>query len=296
MSLYVSTGRLQRRHVQSRAMLALCTIAALLAIGVLGLVLFFLAQRGLPSLSLKLLTKMPDEGGVVHSILGTLSILGVASLISVPLGVLGGIYQREAQGKLALTVRFLTDVLNGIPSIVIGIFVYAALVYPISQANPGKGYSGYAGGVALGIMMIPLIMRTSEEMLRLVPSALREASLGLGASRWRTMLSVVLPVARGGILTGILLAIARVAGETAPLIFTILGNEYLPTHKWSGITVPTMDGTIDALPLRLYKYATSADEEQNKIAWASALVLILMVLIMSIAARLATRGRVQEDK
>lgn len=169
-------------------MLGLCSAAALLAIGVLGLVLFFLAQRGLPHLSLKLLTKMPDEGGVAHSILGTLSILGVASLISVPLGVLGGIYQREAQGKLALTIRFLTDVLNGIPSIVIGIFIYAALVYPISQANPGKGYSGYAGGAALGIMMIPLIMRTTEEMLRLVPTALQEASLGLGASRWRTML------------------------------------------------------------------------------------------------------------
>lgn len=296
MSLYVSTGKLRWRHVQSRFMLALCFLAGLVAITVLGLVLFFLAQRGLPHLSWTLLTQMPDKGGVAHSILGTLSILGIASLISVPLGILGGIYQREAQGKLANAIRFMTDVLNGIPSIVIGIFVYAAIVYPLSQAHPGKGYSGYAGGVALGIMMVPLIMRTAEEMLRLVPDALREASLGLGASRWRTMVSVVLPVARGGILTGILLAVARVSGETAPLIFTILGNEFLPTHKAGGLTVPTMDGPIDALPLRLFHYATSADEEQNKIAWASALVLILMVLIMSIAARFATRGRVQEDK
>lgn len=286
MSLYVSTGKRRWRHVQSRFMLALCFLAGLVAITVLGLVLFFLAQRGLPHLSWKLLTQMPDKGGVAHSILGTLSILGIAALISVPLGILGGIYQREAQGKLANAIRFMTDVLNGIPSIVIGIFVYAAIVYPLSQAHPGKGYSGYAGGVALGIMMIPLIMRTSEEMLRLVPDALREASLGLGASRWRTMLSVVLPVARGGILTGILLAIARVAGETAPLIFTILGNEFRGS----------LSGPTDALPLRLFHYATSADEEQNQIAWASALVLIFMVLLMSIAARLATRGRVQEDK
>lgn len=296
MSLYTTSGRLRWRHVQSGWMLSLCALAALAAISVLGLVLFFLAQRGAPHLSLKLLTKLPDQGGVAHSILGTLSLLAIASLLSIPLGVLGGIYQREAQGKLAAVVRFLTDVLNGIPSIVIGIFVYAALVYPLSQANPGKGYSGYAGGIALGIMMVPLVMRTTEEMLRLVPNALREASLGLGASRWRTMLSVILPAARGGILTGILLAIARVSGETAPLIFTVLGNEFLPTRTWRGVTLPILDGPIDALPLRLFRYASSADEEQNNIAWAAALVLILIVLLMSVAARLATRGRVQEDK
>lgn len=268
-------------------MLALCGLAALVGIAVLGLVLWFLASRGLSHLHPSLFRVASGDGeGFAQSIRGTLQILGVACGVTVPLGILGGIYQIEAQGRLSHTVRFLTDVLNGIPSIVIGIFVYAALVLPISLRFPGKGYSGWAGGVALAIMMLPLIVRTTEEMLRLVPSALAEASLGLGATRWRTMLSVVLPAARGGILTGILLAVARVAGETAPLIFTILGNEF----------VGTMDGQLDALPLRLFKYATDVDETHNQIAWAAALVLILMVLCLSIIARLVTKNRLHEDK
>ena len=287
MSLYAADSHVKLRRAQSLVMLSLCTIAALVGIAVLGLVLYFLAARGLSHLNLKLFTVASGDGdGFAQSIRGTLQILGVACAIAVPLGILGGIYQQESKGKFASTVRFLTDVLNGIPSIVIGIFVYAALVLPISQKFPGKGYSGWAGGVALAIMMLPLIMRTTEEMLRLVPNALSEASLGLGATRWRTMLSVVLPAARGGILTGILLAVARVAGETAPLIFTILGNEFMGK----------MDGQVDALPLRLFKYATDVDEKHNQIAWAAALTLILMVLLMSIAARLATRSRMQEDK
>ncbi|WP_395088059.1 phosphate ABC transporter permease PstA [Armatimonas sp.] len=287
MSLYATDSRVKLRRAQSLLMLSLCSLAALMGIMVLGLVLYFLALRGLSHLNLKLFTVASGDGdGFAQSIRGTLQILGVACAIAVPVGILGGIYQQESKGTFASTVRFLTDVLNGIPSIVIGIFVYAALVLPISQASPGKGYSGWAGGVALAIMMLPLIMRTTEEMLRLVPSALSEASLGLGATRWRTMLSVVLPAARGGILTGILLAVARVAGETAPLIFTILGNEFMGK----------MDGQVDALPLRLFKYATDVDEKHNKIAWAAALTLILMVLLMSIVARLATRSRMQEDK
>jgi phosphate transport system permease protein len=287
MSLYAADSHVKLRRAQSLVMLSLCTVAALVGIAVLGLVLYFLAARGLSHLNFKLFTVASGDGdGFAQSIRGTLQILGVACAIAVPLGILGGIYQQESKGKFASTVRFLTDVLNGIPSIVIGIFVYAALVLPISQKFPGKGYSGWAGGVALAIMMLPLIMRTTEEMLRLVPNALSEASLGLGATRWRTMLSVVLPAARGGILTGILLAVARVAGETAPLIFTILGNEFMGK----------MDGQVDALPLRLFKYATDVDEKHNQIAWAAALTLILMVLLMSIAARLATRSRMQEDK
>jgi phosphate transport system permease protein len=287
MSLYAADSRVKLRRAQSAVMLGLCGIAAGIGILVLGLVLYFLAVRGLGHLNLKLFTEASGDGdGFAQSIRGTLQILGVACAIAVPVGILGGIYQVEAKGKFVGTVRFLTDVLNGIPSIVIGIFVYAALVLPISQAYPGKGYSGWAGGVALAIMMLPLIVRTTEEMLRLVPSALSEASLGLGATRWRTMLSVVLPAARGGILTGILLAVARVAGETAPLIFTILGNEF----------IGKMDGQVDALPLRLFKYATDVDEKHNEIAWAAALVLILMVLCLSIVARLGTRNRMQEDK
>ncbi|MBB6052175.1 phosphate ABC transporter permease PstA [Armatimonas rosea] len=287
MSLYAADGRVKLRRAQSLFMLTLCSLAALVGIFVLGLVLFFLAQRGLGHLNLKLFTVASGDGdGFAQSLRGTLQILAVACAVAVPLGIMGGIYQQESKGTFANTVRFLTDVLNGIPSIVIGIFVYAALVLPISQAFPGKGYSGWAGGVALAIMMLPLIMRTTEEMLRLVPSALSEASLGLGATRWRTMVSVVLPAARGGILTGILLAVARVAGETAPLIFTILGNEFMGK----------MDGQMDALPLRLFKYATDVDETHHQIAWAAALVLILMVLCLSIIARLSTRNRMQEDK
>jgi phosphate transport system permease protein len=286
-SLYLADNRIKLRRAQSLVMLSLCGVAALIGISVLLLVLYFLAARGLSHLNFKLFTVASGDGdGFAQSLRGTLQILGVACGIAVPLGVLGGIYQLEARGKFAHAVRFLTDVLNGIPSIVIGIFVYAVLVLPISQAYPGKGYSGYAGGVALAIMMLPLIMRTTEEMLRLVPSALAEASLGLGATRWRTMLSVVLPAARGGILTGILLAVARVSGETAPLIFTILGNEF----------VGKMDGQVDALPLRLFKYATDVDETHNQIAWAAALVLILMVLCLSITARLLTKSRMQETK
>lgn len=301
MSLYALDSHARLRRAQSAAMLGLCAAAALLAAGVLGMVLFFLAKNGLPHLRLSLLTRVPDNldvkaGGVLHSIVGTLSILGVAAALSVPVGILGGVYLVEGRGRFAATVRFLVDVLNGIPSIVIGIFVYAALVYPVSQLHPGKGYSGYAGGVALAILMVPLIVRTTEEMLRLVPPTLREASLGLGATRGRTMLAVVLPAARGGILTGVMLAVARVAGETAPLLFTVLGNEFLTTHRWGPATVLTMDGPVDALPLRLYRYATNADVDQNGIAWATALLLILIVLVLSVAARLATRGRLSEEK
>ena len=287
MSLYVADTRLKLRRFHSTLMLTLCGVAALLGISALGLVLYFLLVRSVPNLRFKLFTVASGDGdGFAQSIRGTLQILGVASLIAIPLGIMGGVYQQEAKGRFANTVRFLTDVLNGIPSIVIGIFVYAAVVLPISRAAPGKGYSGYAGGVALAIMMLPLIMRTTEEILRLVPSGLAEASLSLGATRWRTMIAVVLPAARAGILTGILLAVARVAGETAPLIFTILGNEL----------IGKMNGPVDALPLRLFKYATDVDDTHHQIAWAAALVLITLVLLMSVAARIATANRMQEQQ
>jgi phosphate transport system permease protein len=235
-----------------------------------------------------------------QSILGTLTLLFLASLVGIPLGILGGIYQVEARGPFASAVRFLTDVLNGVPSIVIGIFVYAVWVHPTAQRNPGTGFSAFAGGLALGIMMIPTVMRTTEEILRLVPFSLWEASLGLGATRWRTMWSVVLPAARGGIITGVMLALARIAGETAPLLFTVLGNEFLTTQpvRVAGQTLqlPTLNAPIDALPLRIYNYATAVDPDQQRQAWAGALVLISLILILSIAARFATRNSVLEDK
>jgi phosphate transport system permease protein len=193
----------------------------------------------------------------------------------------------------------MTDVLNGIPSIVIGIFVYAVWVYPVSQSNPGKGFSVFAGAFALGIMMIPLIMRTTEEMLRLVPGTMREASLGLGATRWRTMWSVVLPIAKGGVITGIMLSLARVAGETAPLLFTILGSEFYPSMQpvnflGMSFSIPVFNEPVDALPLRVYKYASGPDTDQNNQAWATALILISLVLIFSVAARFATKSNIEE--
>jgi phosphate transport system permease protein len=304
-TLQDSSARLRYRKGVNTLMLVLCCVSAGVALLVLGLVLYFLASQGARSINLSLFTKLPDAvnvgtGGMKQSILGTLVLLFLASVIGLPLGILGGIYQNEARGRFASVVRVFTDVLNGIPSIVIGIFVYAIWVYPIAQKFPGQGYSAYAGGIALGIMMIPTVMRTTEEILRLVPVALREASLGLGATRWRTMWSVVLPAARGGIITGVMLALARIAGETAPLLFTILGNEFLQTHpvKMAGreFSIPTPNAPIDALPLRIYNYATSVYPEQQRQAWAGALVLITLILVLSIAARLATSSKVLEEK
>jgi phosphate transport system permease protein len=304
-SLLGSPNVVARRKLVNAVMRLLCYAAAALGLLVLGLVLYFLASRGLSYLNLNLFTKTPDavnpaQGGMKQSILGTLTLLGLASVIGLPLGILGGIYQVEAKGPFAATVRFFTDVLNGVPSIVIGIFVYAVYVYPMAQRGQGQAYSAYAGGIALGIMMIPTVMRTTEEILRLVPFAMREASLGLGATRWRTMWSVVLPAARGGIITGVMLALARIAGETAPLLFTILGNEFLQTHPVAvagrTLNLPSLNAPIDAMPLRIYNYATSVDPEQQKQAWAGALVLILLILALSILARMATRSKILEEK
>lgn len=301
-----STGNVAGRKLKNIVMLMLCIIAAGLAILVLGLVLFFLLSKGFSSLHVRLFTQLPDnidtsKGGMAQSVFGTLVLLGVSSAIGLPFGILGGIYQIEARGKFASLVRFFTDVLNGIPSIVIGIFAYAAVVAPLAakaalEHKAAAGFSAYAGGFALGILMIPTVMRTTEEILRLVPFSLREASLGLGATRWRTMWSVVLPAARGGIITGVMLALARIAGETAPLLFTIFGNELFETHKVAGVSIPTLTSPIDALPLRIYKYSQDVDPNHNAQAWAAAVILITLILVLSIAARLATRGNMQEEK
>jgi len=293
------------RKFMNALMLRLCTLGAVLAVVVLGLVLFFLVSRGMTALTPHFFTATPNHdnekaGGMAQSIFGTLVLLFIASCIGLPFGILGGIYQVESRGKFASTVRFLTDVLNGIPSIVIGIFVYAVAVAPVAKVSHGSGFSAQAGGLALGIMMIPTVMRTTEEILRLVPFSMTEASLGLGATRWRTMWSVVLPAARGGIITGVMLALARIAGETAPLLFTILGNEYFSTHRGHILgfhtQVPTLNAPIDALPLRIYNYAMGVDSDQQHLAWAGALVLILMILLFSIAARVATRNKFMEEK
>jgi phosphate transport system permease protein len=271
---------------------ALCVVAACIVIAALGFVLVYLLIEGFRALRPSILFEGPTPigvpgGGLRNSLCGTLVLISVASCIGLPLGILGGIYQIEAKGPFAASVRFLTDVLNSIPSIVIGIFIYVLIVLPTARMFPGYGFSAFAGGVALGCLMIPTIMRTTEEILRLVPNTMREASLALGAPRWRTMWSIILPAARGGIITGVMLALSRIAGETAPLLFTALGN-----------TMFSLDlrKAIDALPLAIYNDATSGYDYLHQQAEAGAILLILMIFFMSLAARFATRKDSIQEK
>jgi phosphate transport system permease protein len=269
------------RHVVSGAMIGLTYLAAILATLPLVFILAHLIAKGASSLSLAFFTHTPRPvgepgGGMANAIVGTLILIGVASLIGLPIGIGAGLYLAEKRRTpLANVVRFLSDVLNGLPSIVIGIFAWEILV-------KGRGFSALAGGVALGAMMIPLVTRTTEEMLLVVPNSLREAALALGYARWRTSISIVLRTALAGIATGALVAVARIAGETAPLLFTAFGNQF-----WS----TSLRQAIAALPLQIYTYAISAYDEWHRLAWAGALVLITMVLLISIAARFATRSR-----
>jgi len=270
------------RRLRSQFMVGLMGLAVVVAVLPLLLILGTLAAKGASSLSLAFFTKLPvpageTGGGVMHAIVGTLMIVGTACLIGLPLGIGGGIYCAEYPGsKLATTTRFVSDVLNGTPSIVVGVFVWTWIV--ASQ----KHFSALAGSVALAILMVPMVTRTTEEMIKLVPHSLREAALALGYSRWRTSLTIVVRTTLPGIVTGALLAVARVAGETAPLLFTALGSQYLSFN---------LDQPMAALPLVVFNYATGPYEEWHQLAWATALVLILVVLVLSIAARLATRRK-----
>lgn len=270
------------RHLVSGVMIGLTYIAAGLATLPLLLILVHLINKGASSLSIDFFTHMPRPvgeagGGMANAIVGTLVLITIASIVGLPIGIGAGLYLAEKRTTpLAHTVRFLSDVLNGLPSIVVGIFAWEFLVRPIGH------FSAVAGGVALGAMMIPLVTRTTEEMLRVVPNSLREAALALGYQRWRTSLAVVLRTALAGIATGALVAIARIAGETAPLLFTAFGNQF-----WS----TSLREPIAALPLQIFTYAVSPYDEWHRLAWAGALVLIAMVLIISILARLATRSR-----
>ncbi len=257
-------------------------VAVVLAVLPLLLILGTLVVKGAENISVAFFTQMPvpagqTGGGVAHAIVGTLMIVGMAALIGLPLGIGAGIYAAEFPGtRLTLATRFVADVMNGTPSIVIGVFAWTWIV-----ANQGH-FSGLAGSVALSIIMIPMVMRTTEEMINLVPHSLREAALALGYPRWRTSLSVVVRTSLPGIVTGSLLAVARVAGETAPLLFTALGSQYLGFD---------LNRPMAALPLTVYTYATGPFEEWHRLAWATALVLILVVLVLSLAARYATRER-----
>jgi phosphate transport system permease protein len=274
--------RIQRRHVVSGVMIALTYLAAVLATLPLILILVHLVQKGASSISLDFFTKMPQPvgesgGGMANAIVGTLILIGVACAIGLPLGIGGGLFLLDNKGtRFANAIRFLSDVLNGLPSIVLGIFAWEFLVRPIGH------FSALAGGIALGAMMIPLVTRTTEEMLRIVPISLREAALALGYPRWRTSLSIVLRTALAGIVTGALVAVARIAGETAPLLFTAFGNQFWSTN---------LREPIAALPLQIFAYAISPYESWHSLAWAGALVLIALVLIISIVARAVTRSK-----
>lgn len=263
-------------------MIGLTYVAALLATLPLLLILLHLVKEGASALSVSFFTHMPkpvgeEGGGMANAIVGTLVLIGIAVVIGLPVGIGAGLYLAEKKTTLlAHTVRFLSDVLNGLPSIVIGIFAWEFLVRPIGH------FSALAGGIALGAMMIPLVTRTTEEMLGVVPTSLREAALALGYSRWRTSISIVLRTALAGIATGALVAVARIAGETAPLLFTAFGNQF-----WS----TAVREPIAALPLQIFTYAISPYDAWHRQAWAGALVLISIVLVISIAARFATRSR-----
>jgi phosphate transport system permease protein len=263
-------------------MLTLTGVAALTVVSVLFLILGYLVVKGGRSLNWAFFTQLPKPvgetgGGVANAIVGSLKLLLLAAVIGLPIGLLAGVYLAEFGGKtFSLAIRYTTDLLNGVPSIVIGMFAYAVAVLPV------KHFSTFAGGFALGVMVIPITLRSTEEFLRAVPGSLREGAMALGASKWKTTATVVLPAARGGIITGTLLALARVAGETAPLLFTAFGNQF-----WS----PGWNQPISSLPLMVYTYAISAYDDWHRQAWAAGLVLLALVLVANIGTRLAlSRG------
>jgi phosphate transport system permease protein len=257
-------------------------LAVVLAVLPLLLILGTLISKGASNISLEFFTRLPvpageTGGGVAHAIIGTLVIVGAACLIGLPLGILSGIYCAEyPAARLAWVTRFVADVMNGTPSIVVGVFAWAWIV-----SKQGH-FSALAGSAALAMLMIPMVMRTTEEMIKLVPHSLREAALALGYSRWRTSLTVVVRTSLPGIVTGSLLSVARIAGETAPLLFTTLGSQFYTR---------SLNEPMAALPLVVFTYATGPYEEWHQLAWSAALVLILVVLVLSTAARLATRRK-----
>ena len=276
-----------RRHWTNRIMTSLMFAATLIALIPLFFILNHLILKGFGSINFHFFTELPKPvgetgGGMANAMLGSLLLMSLACLIGLPFGLLGGIYLSEfGKNKWGNTVRFMADMLNGTPSIVIGIFVYAIMVLPM------KHFSALAGGVALGIMMIPTILRTTETMMLLVPQSLREGGLALGIPFWRTLLSIVFTTARGGIMTGILLSIARISGETAPLLFTALGNQF-----WAY----NLNEPISALPLQIFNYAISPFEEWHRQAWAGALVLIGFIFILNIASQTLVKNSLTQKR
>ena len=270
----------RRRKLLSSMFVGCCALSVLVALVPLAFVLFFVISQGVQSLNIAFFTNMPRPvgepgGGMANAIVGTLMLTGLGSILAIPIGVMSGVYMSEYGGtRFSGMVRFAADTLNGVPSIVIGVFAYGVAVLPFKQ------FSALAGGVALGIMMIPIIARTTEELLLLVPGTMREGALALGATRARAVFTVVVPAALPGIITGIVLALARIAGETAPLLFTSFNNRFFTTSLMQ---------PIGSLTVQVFTYAISPYEDWHRQAWAGALVLVSIVFLCSLLARLATR-------
>jgi phosphate transport system permease protein len=266
-------------NIAVQVIAVLCTVAVLVP---LFLIFAYLMAKGFSSLNWAFFTQLPKPvgesgGGMANAIVGSITLIVLACGLGLPIGVLAGVYLAEyGHTRFGWTVRFCADVLNGVPSIVIGIYAYTLIVLPM------HGFSAYAGGFALGVIMLPIIARTTEEMVRLVPTSLREASLALGVPAWRTAIWVVVRTARAGIVTGIMLAVARIAGETAPLLFTAFGNQF-----W----YRSLSGPISSLPVQIYTYAISPFDDWRRQAWAGALVLLMLIFVTSLSVRLMTRGR-----
>ncbi|MGI8539963.1 MAG: phosphate ABC transporter permease PstA [Rubrobacteraceae bacterium] len=276
------TGHYRRRKLMNNVMTWLAYACALLALIPLVWITVYTIYRGLGAWDVQFFTALPqlfgDGGGVRNGITGTALVVGLASLMGIPVGVMAGIYLAEyGNNKLGSAIRFLTDTLTGVPSIVVGLFAYGVVVL-----NMG-GYNAFAGAFALAVMMIPIIARTTEEIIRLVPDSIREASLALGVPRWKTIMRVVLPTALSGVVTGVILAVARVAGETAPLILTILGTNF-------AISLNPFQGESTTLSLLVYQLGAAPSPDVRDVAWGAALLLVVIVVGMSIAARLIFRG------
>ncbi|MDQ1612283.1 MAG: phosphate transport system permease protein [Pyrinomonadaceae bacterium] len=273
-----------RRYATNAVMTTLTAACAFFAVAVLVLILGYIAYRGLGAISFQFLIETPkpvgEGGGIGNAILGTLILLAMACAVGMPFGIATGIYLAEyGAGRFASLVRFLTDTLTGIPSILVGVFVYTIIVLPMKQ------FSAMAGGVALAVIMIPIVARTTEEMIRLVPASLREGALALGAPQWRVTTGVVLPAAASGIVTGAMLAVARVSGETAPLLFTAFGSRFFNVY---------LDQPMASLTVQIYNYAISPYDEWHAQAWAATLILMTLILVINITVRFFTRGKFSE--
>jgi phosphate transport system permease protein len=269
------------RRAVNAVMSALTAACAFLGVALLLLILGYIGWRGVSSLSLQFLIDTPkpvgEGGGIGNAIVGTLVLLALASAVGLPVGVAAGVYLSEfGRGWFAGAVRFVADTLTGVPSIVTGVFVYTLIVLPMRQ------FSALAGGIALGIIMVPIVTRTTEEMLRLVPASLREGALALGAPQWRVTTGVVLPAAASGIATGAMLAVARVSGETAPLLFTAFGSRFFNVY---------LDQPVASLTVQIFNYAVSPYDEWHAQAWAATLVLMTLILVINVTVRLLTRKK-----